>query len=161
MTTPPAESARGRHGLRLGIEDALDLEIVSAHVQDAVVRVRELAFQPRQRRFTLLMNRFVWDDATRKWRFLSPYRRARSGLSFEDVSSVKIRGIDQSRGNDLLVLLAATFEPVELPPAGTIRLAFAGSAEIRLGVDCLDGRLVDLGPAWATLHRPRHDDRAR
>ena len=49
-------------GLRLLAEDEEDLKIISAHVQDAVVRVGDLAYLPKARRFALLLNRYRWED---------------------------------------------------------------------------------------------------
>ena len=142
-------------GLKLLIEDADDLAVVSAHVQDALVRVSDCRYWPARRQFVVLMNRFAWDDAAQKWRFLRPYRRMRAGLDFNDVTAVKARRLDPAHRNDVAELLAVTFEPSEMP-AGTVRLVFAGGGELALSVDCLNGRLADLGHGFVTLRKPRH-----
>jgi len=47
--------------LRLLAEDADDLAVISAAVQDAVGKVGELSFEREARRFTLVLNRFRWE----------------------------------------------------------------------------------------------------
>ena len=40
--------------------------------------------------------------------------------------------------------------------AGIIELSFAGGGTVRLGVECLEARLSDLGAAWAATAMPKH-----
>jgi len=54
--------------LRLRCEGAEDLTIVSALIQDAVVPVSEIAWQPAARRFGCLINRFRWEDRAARQR---------------------------------------------------------------------------------------------
>ena len=49
--------------LKLIALDEEDLEIVSSHLQDAVVRVGEMAFVPSRKRFAAVVNRFNWEKA--------------------------------------------------------------------------------------------------
>ena len=51
--------------LKLIALDSEDLAVVSAHMQDAVLTVGDMAFLPQQRRFAALANRFDWDSATK------------------------------------------------------------------------------------------------
>jgi hypothetical protein len=131
--------------------DAEDLQIVSAHLQDAVVRAADLAFLPRERSFALVANRL---DRTAPGPL--PVRR-RTGLRFARVLSVKRTGFDPARGDTVLNLLAITFTQGE-SPSGSIDLVFSGDAAIRLAVECIETELVDLGPAWAASAAPRHPD---
>ena len=48
--------------LKLLALDTEDLEVISAHVQDAVVRVADMGYARGDRRFALLMNRFDWES---------------------------------------------------------------------------------------------------
>ena len=50
-------------GLTIAAEDADDLEIISAQLQDAVARVKDLVYLPKSRRFAAVFNRFKWEDA--------------------------------------------------------------------------------------------------
>ncbi|MDB5511201.1 MAG: hypothetical protein JWR08_684 [Enterovirga sp.] len=136
--------------LKLAVFDAEDLAVVSAHLQDAVIRVGDIAFLPAAHRFALVLRRFDWEASGKQ-----PRRRL-AGLHFEGVQAVRTRGIDRARPDDVLNLLAVTFEPGD-PPAGRIRLVFAGGACLQLEVDWLEASLKDLGPVWAAKRRPIHD----
>jgi hypothetical protein len=136
--------------LKLAAFDADDLAIVSAHLQDAVIRVGDVTYLPEQRRFALVGRRFDWEA-----RDGEPRRRL-TGCHFERVLSVKTRGIDRSHQDEVLNLLAITFEAGE-PPSGAAILHFAGGACIRLEVECIEALMKDLGPIWAAEQRPVHD----
>lgn len=138
--------------LKLLALDDEDLAVISAHVQDAVLKVEDIGLARQDRRFALLMNRFAWEeDVPGK----KPQRK-RSALRFEYVDDVKYTGIDLQAREGVLELLTVTFEPTDAP-SGIVELAFAGGGTIRLTVECLEARLHDLGGAWAARHRPQHD----
>ena len=136
--------------LKLAAFDADDLAILSAHLQDAVVRVGDTTYLPEQRRFVLVGRRFDWQARERE-----PRRRL-TGCHFERVLSVKTRGIDRSRPDEVLNLLAITFEPGE-SPSGAAILHFAGGGCVRLELECVEALMKDLGPIWAAETRPAHD----
>ncbi len=140
--------------LRLVGLDAEDLEVISAHVQDAVFRVGDLEYVPRRRQFLLVGNRFVWEQAGGIRR--KSYERRRSVLHFGRVGAVRTLGIDRSRPDDVLSLLSLRYEPGTTPPAGEIELIFAGAASILLDVECIEVQLADQAGAWETRFRPRH-----
>jgi hypothetical protein len=140
--------------LRLVALDADDLAVVSAHVQDAIVRVKDVNWLPREGHFVLGMNRFVWEAVSGgSWR-KRDYQRRRSALHFARVGKVQSVGIDH-KGGAVLELLAIGFEPGDAP-SGDVVLDFAGGAAIRLQVEVLEVELTDLGPAWSTPVAPRH-----
>ena len=62
--------------LKLSALETEDLEIISAHMQDAVVTVGDIRYLKAARTFALIGNRFLWQ--TQK----PPYERRRTGLSF-------------------------------------------------------------------------------
>ena len=135
--------------LKLVALDEEDLAIVSAHVQDAVMKVEDLDYAKASKQFILAMNRFAWEAGVRK-----PERR-RTILSFARVLAVRTQGIDPRKKEEVLSLLAIRFLPSEAP-SGTIELMFAGDASIRLGVEVIEARLTDAGGAWAASSRPAH-----
>jgi hypothetical protein len=141
--------------LRLLALDADDLAVVSAHVQDAVLRVDGLLWLPPEKRFVVSMNRFAWEIPPQRRLFARRYERRRAVLYFDRVLAVASSGVETARADAVLALLAVTFEPGDAP-SGHIVLAFAGGATIRLSVECIEASLSDLGPAWATAHAPRH-----
>lgn len=139
-------------GLKLLAMDAEDLACLSAHLQDALVRVGDLAFLPEKNRFALVGSRFDWaaEDGGR-------HERCRTGVHFEGVRRVRQRRIARDRPDAVLELLALTFEPAGDPPGGLVRLIFAGGAAILLDVECVEARLCDLGPRWSVTACPSHE----
>jgi hypothetical protein len=139
--------------LRLAAVDEEDLAVISAHVQDAVLKVGDLSYYPRERRFVVAMNRFIWEKAEGR---RPDYERRRTALSFDRVSGVRASRIDRTRKDAVLELLAVNFEVTD-PPAGRITLVFAGGGAVQLDVEVIEVRLADLGTAWATAAKPSHD----
>lgn len=138
--------------LKLLALDEEDLHVISAHVQDAVVRVGDMGFARADQRFAMLMNRFDWLTGARG---RSKGQRKRAALRFDRVLSVASAGFDQNARDGVLELLAITFAPTDAP-AGTIDLVFAGGASLRLTVEVLEARFEDLGAAWAAKGEPKH-----
>ncbi len=101
--------------LKLVALDNDDIEVVSAHVQDALVRVADIFWQPREHRFVMALNRFDWmavvDATARK----ADYRRCRTALRFERVLGCKCRNLDQSDKDARLNLLAVEFAERDAP----------------------------------------------
>ena len=139
--------------LKLVALDQQDLEIVSAHVQDAVMKVGDLSFHAAEKRFVVTMNRFVWENRPRF--FSRRNERRRSVLHFESVDAVRTIGISRGREDEVLSLLAIRFQPGDAP-AGTVELTCSGGAAIQLDVGYIEARLADLGAAWETGARPAH-----
>ena len=143
--------------LKLIALDVDDLAVVSAHLQDAIVLVGDMAFLAREKRFAALLNRFDWAGAS-NGRPTADHKRARAGLRIERVLKAEIAGIDRTRADQALLLLAIAFEPSGEPPSGMIVLHFSGGAGIRLHVECIEVQLSDTGAAWQTRLRPDHPD---
>jgi hypothetical protein len=139
--------------LKLMAEDAADLDIIAAAAQDALVRVRDLSFDRKARRFTAQISRFRWEQAGER----GPFERIRSALAFEGVLGVKSRKVRQDAEDALASILSVDFKPDEAPPGGVVRMMLAGGGEIALEVECLDAVLVDIGPSWPTPRRPDHE----
>ncbi len=149
--------------LKLVALDEEDLKVVSAHMQDAVLRVRDMAFEPGARRFVALMNRFDWPtahmvdgDETISGSRKKPYERRRCALRFDYVDGVQLKNISFDKGDAVLALLAIRFEADELP-SGMVELVFADNCSLRLNVECIEAELSDIGPGWSTASRPEHE----
>lgn len=143
--------------LKLIAFDAEDLAVVSVHLQDAVLKVADMAYQPRAKRFVAVLNRFDWSGALKAAK-TRPERR-QTALRLERVLDAKHSGIDLRRKGDVLSLLAMQFEAKAADdPAGVITLIFAGGAAIRLEVECIEVELKDLGPAWRARSKPQHPE---
>lgn len=144
--------------LKLIALDAEDLSVISAHLQDAVLKVSDLAFLPRDKRFAAVANRFDWVDALKGGvQKDKHYARRRAALRFERVLSAQVHGIDLKNKSAVLELLAIGFEPAEAPE-GNVTLQFADGGAIRLHVECIEAELKDLGPVWQAKSKPQHPD---
>ena len=141
--------------LKLLALDDEDLAVIAAHLQDAVLRVGDMAYLRDDRRFALVVNRFDWDHAVRSEGKTQRYIRRQTGVRVEHVLGAKVSGIDLADKERVLSLLTLTFEPGEAPH-GTVTLTFAGGGAVRLEVECLEAALDDLGAAWATRRKPEH-----
>ena len=138
--------------LKLVALDRDDVEIISTHLQDSVLKVADIRWRPSENRLVLALNRFDWEAAHEN----SPeYRRRRSVLRFDRVRNCKCRNIDPKNGTSVLNLLAVEFVESD-PPAGVVTLVFSGGAALRLEVECLEVELADLGPVWTTAACPMH-----
>jgi len=133
-----------------------DIEIVSTHVQDAVVKVADILWRPTEHRLVVALNRFDWESANGAE---PQYRRRRSALRFDRVLACKCRNVSPKDKNAILNLLAVEFAETDAP-AGVVTLFFSGDAALRLEVECLECELVDLGPTWTTVQCPAHPDDA-
>lgn len=149
--------------LKLIALDADDLQVISAHLQDAVLRVGDMVYLTRQKRFVAVTNRFNWVKAMGpepSAKAKSKLERRRTALRFERVLAAKIHGLDLKDKRATLSLLAITFSPSSDAdsPDGDVTLTFSGGAAIRLSVECLEGEMKDLGAAWSTKRSPEHGD---
>jgi hypothetical protein len=154
--------------LKLRTEDAEDLDIVSACLQDAIVPLGEMEYVPGEKRFVLVANRFRWENCaeTADMPAADPaipavadaafatgcrtYERVNCGVAFDGVEAVRRRGIDPRERARMLELLSMRVE------ADAVTLEFAGKAALRLEGARITCRLSDLGDPWPTQWRPRH-----
>lgn len=141
-----------------------DLQIISAHLQDAVLTVADLAYLPREKRFAALLNRFDWSGAQQSGSIgrggeQPAFARRRTALRLERVTAARLKDIDLKDTKRVLNLLAIQFEAHRADdPAGFVSLIFAADAAIRLEVECIEAEMRDLGAVWATGSKPEHTD---
>ncbi len=142
--------------LRLIALDTEDLAIISANLQDSLVKVADMAYLPHSQRFALVAARFDWVAAAE-----GKNERCRAGLHFERVLKATCTGFDQNAKDTCLNLLSVVYTPND-PPAGHVTLTFSGGAALRLDVECLEAQVHDMGPRWAAKTCPAHrlDDAA-
>ncbi|RDC74722.1 DUF2948 family protein [Rhodovulum sp. 12E13] len=148
----------GERPLFLAAMDDEGLAVISALAQDAVFPVSEMRWQPRRRRFAVLLNRFRWEDRARAEARGRPYERVRSLLVVDDVLAVRSQGIDRSEAETVLSLLSVTWEPGE-DGAGRVLLTLAGDGAVGLEAECLDVTLKDVTRPYAAPSgtAPGHD----
>lgn len=134
--------------LKLLAEDAEDIAVISATLQDAVAKVGDIAFEPKARLLTVAFNRFRWEADAKQ--------RVRTALQIAGVLKVQSRKLRRDRKNAVVELLAITFEPGEAP-GGVITFSFAGDADLRAEVECVDAVLADVSQPWPTPRTPAHE----
>jgi hypothetical protein len=135
---------------KLRAEDAEDLAVISACVQDALVSVRDLTYDRDARRFVVVANRFRREAAAAA----PPFERTMCALAFDNVDSVTYRGFRRSDDERILSLLAIR------PGDGIIDLDFSGGATVRLSMAAIDCRAADIGEPWPTVWQPDHPEDA-
>jgi hypothetical protein len=141
-------------GLTLAAEDAADLEVISARLQDAVAQMKDLVYLPKKRRFAAVFNRFQWEADEKKGDL-----RIQSGLHFDGVLSVKSQMLKLGAPEAVVSLLAIRFTPKGgEDPGGVVELVFAGGGALKLEVEVVDAGLTDLAGPWAALGRPEHEE---
>jgi hypothetical protein len=138
--------------VHLAAADREDLAAISALMQDAVIKVGDIAHLPKEHRFALLANRYMWE---RKPGFLSPGQRVRSGLHFDDVTAVKAQNIRMDAKDAVLNLLDVAFDGDE--NGGAVTLRFAAGGTIKLEVEAINAELRDLSEPWRASARPKHE----
>jgi hypothetical protein len=135
--------------LRLLAEDAEDLAIISAALQDAVAKVGDITFEPKARRLTIAFNRYCWEREGGV--------RVRAGLQLGGVLRVQARKIRRGPKDAVVEVLAVTFDPGEAP-GGMVTISCAGGGDLRAEVECVDAVLADISQPWPTRRAPKHVD---
>jgi hypothetical protein len=136
MTDDARFEDAGETPLRLRALDGEDLKVISALVQDAVFPGNEMRWEPRRRRFAVLLNRFRWEDAARR------AERVRSVLAVEDVAKVSSQGIGRDAGT-VYAVLSLDWAP-GADGTGRLALTLAGDGAVALEVEALEVTLTDV-----------------
>ena len=118
-----------------------DVPVLSALVQDAIIRAGDVGFDRGGRRLVLIASRYRWEAGDRS--------RVRSGLRIETVGAVQHQGWPHD-AETRLALLSVTAD------ATHVSLAFAGGTSLRAEVECVDLVLEDLSAPWEVRHHPEH-----
>ncbi len=148
--------------LKLIALDKDDIEVVSAHLQDSIVKVGDIHWRPAERRLVVALGRFDWATAKAgdskagdSKAGNTQYRRHLAALRFDRVESCQCRNVMQQAKDAVLNLLAVEFNETDAP-AGEVTLVFSGGGALRLKVECLEVELADLGPSWTASCCPNH-----
>ncbi len=134
--------------LRLLAEDADDLGVVAAALQDAVGKIGDISYEPAARRLTLVFNRYRWEGKGGE--------RVRAALQIGSALKVQARRLRRSARDAVIELLNVSFEPGEAP-GGAVVFTFAGGGDLRAEVECLDLVLADVSDPWPTPRSPNHE----
>jgi hypothetical protein len=134
--------------LRLLAEDADDLQVLSAALQDAIAKVGDIVFDARARTLTVAVNRYRWEAGRKR-------ERVRSALQLASVLSVRSRNLRLGARDAVVEILSLAFEPGEAP-GGVLVLTLAGDGELRVEVEAVDALLTDLSDPWPARREPTH-----
>jgi hypothetical protein len=140
--------------LRLIAEAPEDVAAVAALVQDAALRVGDLAYDAEARHFTVTMNRFCHEAVARR---PGAALRAPSALRIASVQKIQTRGFDPKASAAPLCLLDIAVETLEAPAiALTLRFAGEGAKDVRIEAECVDLTLLDLAAPRRVRSAPNH-----
>mgnify|MGYP006097814157 FL=1 len=131
-----------------------DLRVVSAHLQDAIVCIKDIANLKRNRIFLIQLNRFMWEDVEKG--VFRKNKRIRTILKFDNVLSIVSKNIDLEKKDNFLDFL--TIESNLLPDKSYgIKLIFSGDSIIKINAEIIDVTLDDQGMPWESKTVPKHD----
>ncbi|MDA5093788.1 DUF2948 family protein [Aliiroseovarius sp. KMU-50] len=148
----------GEEALRLLAYDQEDLQVLSTLTQDAVFPASEMSWEAGKRRFSLLINRFRWEDMQSAQTRGRDVERVQSVLSVSDVQKVRSQGVSRD-ADTILSLLSISFEAGE-DGTGVVELTLAGDGAIQLEVETLDVTLQDVTRPYLapSKHTPEHPE---
>ena len=130
-----------------------DLRVVSAHLQDAIVNVADIANLEKNKIFLMQMNRFMWEDVEKG--VFRKNKRIRTILKFENVIRVRSKNIKQSKKDKFLDFL--TIECNKMPDNNyEMKIVFSSDLIIRVTSEVIEVTLDDQGEAWDTKNMPKH-----
>ena len=130
-----------------------DLRVVSAHLQDSIVKTSDIANLKKNRIFLMQLNRFMWEDVEKG--VFRKNKRIRTVLKFENVVKVHSKNINQSKRDQFLDFL--TIETNQMPDNNyEMKIVFAGDSIIKIVSEAIEVTLDDQGKAWDTKNIPKH-----
>jgi len=134
---------------QLHISEPDQIKILSAHLQDTIIRIQDILWIKNRQRFVLVGSRFCWEHAHQNFRTLC-------GFHFDDVLKASYRGEQFDDPNGFVHLLAICFQS-QHAPSGIVRLIFSEENEIQLHVEANQAYLHDMGECWQA-QRPQHSE---
>ena len=132
-----------------------DLRVVSAHLQDSIVNVSDIASLKKNKIFLMQLNRFMWEDVEKG--VFRKNKRIRTVIKFENVLKVHAKNINQSKKDKFLDFL--TIETIKMPDNNyEMKIVFAGDSVIKVISEVIEVTLDDQGSAWDTKNMPKHKE---
>ena len=139
--------------LKLIAKTEEDLRVVSAHLQDSIVNVSDIANLKKNKIFLMQLNRFMWEDVEKG--VFRKNKRIRTVLKFEGVMDVLSKNINQIKKDKFLDFLA--IETKKMPDNNyEMKIVFAGDSIIKVVSEVIEVTLDDQGEAWETKNKPKH-----
>ena len=142
-----------KSNLKLISKNQEDIKVISAYLQDSIVKVKNMAFLKKNRIFVMILNRFMWEDVEKG--FFRKNKRIKSAVRFEEVIKVKSQNVNQKNKNKSLELLAIK-STKNIDENYNIKIFFSGGSLITMIAENIDVVLNDFGETWNTKHTPVH-----
>ena len=139
--------------LKLIARTVEDLRVVSAHLQDAIVNINEIANLKKNKILLLQLNRFMWEDVEKG--VFRKNKRIRSILKFENVIKVKSRNINLAGKDKFLDFLTIETNQT-IDNNYEMKILFAGDSIVKVTAEVIEVTLDDQGDAWDTKNKPKH-----
>ncbi len=139
--------------LKLIAKTEEDLRVVSAHLQDAIANVSDVANLKKNKIFLMQLNRFMWEDVEKG--VFRKNKRIRTILKFENVIKVHAKNINQSKGNKFLDFLTIEIKQM-IDKNYEMKIVFAGDSILKIIAEVIEVTLDDQGDAWDTKNIPKH-----
>ena len=140
--------------LKLLASSDKDLRVIAAHLQDALVSIKDIANLKKNRIFLIQLNRFMWEDVEKG--LFRKNKRIRTVVKFENVTNVSSKNINLNHDKRFLDFL--TIESNLLPDKSyELNLIFSGNAIIKINVEVIDVTLDDQGSPWESKTEPKHN----
>ena len=141
--------------LKLIARTEQDLNVVSAHLQDSIANISDIANLEKNKIFLMQLNRFMWEDVEKG--IFRKNKRIRTILKFENVLKVHAKNINQSKKDKFLDFLA--IETIKMPDNNyEMKIVFAGDSVIKVISEVIEVTLDDQGSAWDTKNMPKHKE---
>lgn len=137
--------------LKVLVEDAEDLQVIAACLQDALIPLSGIKYDPALKQFYLVANRFCWECEPETVGGNTYHARVAAGLAFHHVKNVQKKGLNLDQHHELVNLLT-----IHNSEKGCIHLIFSGGSEIKLEVDNLCCHLKDMDEPYPTSNQPKH-----
>ena len=130
-----------------------DLRVISAHLQDSIVDIKNIANLKQNKIFLMQLNRFMWEDVEKG--VFRKNKRIRTILKFENVIEINAKNISQTSKDKFLDFLA--IESNQMPDKNyEMKLIFSGDSVIRIVSEVIEVTLDDQGAPWDTKNKPKH-----
>ena len=132
-----------------------DLRIISAHLQDSIASVTNIANLQKNKIFLMQLNRFMWEDVEKG--VFRKNKRIRTILKFDNVIKAVSKNINQSKKDKFLDFL--TIETNLMPDNNyEMKIVFSGDSVIKVISEVIEVTLDDQGEAWDTKNMPKHKE---
>ena len=140
--------------LKLISKTAEDLKVISAHLQDAIVSISDIANLKKNRILLIQLNRFMWEDVEKG--VFRKNRRTRTILKFDHVTKVTSKNIDFNKKDQFLDFLAIESNEM-VDKTSEMNLIFSGGSIIKVITEVIEVTLDDQGDPWETKSKPKHN----